>query len=588
MGGGLKSRGVEGISGFIANVNSSGQLAVEAVVNVGAVSAGISGQTTYIAATEISGTNPLIYVTQSGQPVFEVPHRLIVAFSGDTTISKISGETVTISNLSGVPITTSISGNTVIARISGQTVVAELSPSASIQTSVSGNVVDIQNQSVATSVSGNVVSINSGAGVRVSGETIIGRISGETVLALISGQTVVTEIDLSGVTLNVDNIVTDISGQIVRISAESGRSSAQLKAYDYSGLTWNDLAVDNSGSHTLKVAASVTADISGQTVRTFAASGQNAVYITNQSGNVAIAVSGTALSVAFVSGFGVRISGETISLTSGTGVRISGETVAITSGAGVRISGETISLTSGAGVRISGEVVNISGMVVSTSGGVARVSGEVFAIWQGSGRNGSYLVNRSGTLEVIVDASGRLAVTTSGVTVISKVSGEAITISGNVVSTSVSGNTIIAKVSGETMSVSVSGNIITAAITVSGNTAIDSVVSTSGRGLLTTNAVRTTFFAYQTLQCTSASGGEQLLSGDSQIVSIRNIGQSGSIMFLGSSGTNRAPYVLTEFSGWGWQLKDGDSMTVNIKNPNLLRVVSLTSGQPISYAISNW
>lgn len=663
MGGGLKTRGIENLSGFIANVNQSGQLAVEAVVNVGAVSAGISGQLVYIAASDSSGVFTPVPITQSGGIIDNAPYKLIVGFSGDTVstsvsgdviIGKISGETVSIAGgvtISGNVVNTSISGNVVNitdqrVRISGDTVsvagLAGLQVTTSVSgnvvnTSVSGNVVQISGQTIRSETSGetaylvsgqNTVQLISGFNiVKTSGQTHISKISGETVIAQISGQFVNTSIDLSGVTLNVDNITTNVSGQVVvgEISGQtirfgtSGFSNVNLQAYDYSGNTWNNLAVSTSGGHSLNVAASFQADISGQTVRTFAASGQNAVYLTNQSGNLAVivdasgrlAVTNSGVTVSVLSGTGIRISGETIVLTSGAGVRISGETVALTSGAGVRISGETVALTSGAGVRISGETVAI------TSGAGVRISGETVALWGASGRNPIYITNQSGTLPVIIDASGRMAVTISGgnvtlnQTVTATVSGNAVNVSGNTVTaiTSVSGNVVTinsgagvrisgetisqasgtgVRISGETVIARISGETVTAANTVSGNIPIASLSTISGVALMAVEPTMTFFMAYQTLMITAASGGAALLSGDSRVVTVRNIGQSGSIMFVGSSGTSRAPWVATEFSGWGYQLKDGDSLTMRCFNPAVVRVVSLTSGQPVSYAINNY
>ena len=91
----------------------------------------------------------------------------------------------------------------------------------------------------------------------------------------------------------------------------------QLQAFDLSGGTFRDLAVDTSAGNALRIAGSFSANISGQVVST--------------SGGV------------------VKISGETVVVVSGTGVRVSGETIVLTSGAGVRVSGETVVVTSGTG-----------------------------------------------------------------------------------------------------------------------------------------------------------------------------------------------------------------------------------------------
>ena len=76
MGRELRTRGIESLSGFTANVNSSGQLAVDAVVNVGAVSAGISGQLVYIAGADSSGVFTPLPITHSGAIIDDTPFKL--------------------------------------------------------------------------------------------------------------------------------------------------------------------------------------------------------------------------------------------------------------------------------------------------------------------------------------------------------------------------------------------------------------------------------------------------------------------------------------------------------------------------------
>ena len=255
--------------------------------------------------------------------------------SGETVVIlsgvgvRVSGESVRISpesgrgkvelhayDLSGLvwtPLAVDTSGGTALkiagsfsANISGQVV------------STSGGVVKISGETV--TVNG-TVAVTSGTGVRVSGETIsflsgIGvRISGEAITFL------------SGIGVRV-------SGESVRLSTESGRTLVQLRAYDLSGLAWNDLAVDVSGGNALRIPGSFSANISGQVV----------------------SVSG---GVAKISGETVTVNG-TVAVTSGTGVRVSGETITFLSGIGVRISGEAITFLSGIGVRVSGESVRIS------------------------------------------------------------------------------------------------------------------------------------------------------------------------------------------------------------------------------------
>ena len=68
----VKVRGITSESGYLAQVNSSGELSVSTVVNVGAVTVGISGQTIYLSATNVSGEFPPVYVTTSGQPEYHI------------------------------------------------------------------------------------------------------------------------------------------------------------------------------------------------------------------------------------------------------------------------------------------------------------------------------------------------------------------------------------------------------------------------------------------------------------------------------------------------------------------------------------
>ena len=102
-------------------------------------------------------------------------------------------------------------------------------------------------------------------------------------------------------------------------------------------------------------------------------------------------------------------------------------------------------------------------------------------------------------------------------------------------------------------------------------------------------ATKSIFKTYTTLMITNSSGGTQLLSGNSTSVSIKNLGISGTYMFVGSSGTNNLPWAQAEQSGLGWFLGPKDSVTIPMPNPNLLYVAvapASRSGQRISYMIS--
>ena len=83
---------------------------VNADVSLEGASISVSGQVIRTSVTEVSGTFPFLYVTQSGKDISGIPHKLVVAFSGETSIAKISGETV-ISEISGSIV--NISGNKV-------------------------------------------------------------------------------------------------------------------------------------------------------------------------------------------------------------------------------------------------------------------------------------------------------------------------------------------------------------------------------------------------------------------------------------------------------------------------------------------
>lgn len=392
-----------------ASINASGQLAVDAVVSVGATTVNVSGETLTIAAKEVSGTFPNIYVTQSGAGVSGIPHKLVVAFSGEIAVAKISGETVV------------------------------------------------------TSVSGNIVN-------------------------------------------------TKISGETVRLI--SGHNDVNIFAFDPSGLRYNQLWVENSGGH--RLLASIDA------------------------GAISVQVSGNILYL--TSGF------NRIQLTSGLNeVKISGESIIVLSGQVQVMSGR---------VSVSGSVV-----VTSVSGNV--VIGEVSGQFIRHGTSGfSYVDNRGFDYDAAVNRN--IAVTESG----------EVRIAG-----SISANA------------NVSGNVVYSVMHVSGNPplALASISTTSGAALLTMQAVKSIFKAYQTLPVTQSSGGTQLLSGNSTSVSIRNVGISGTYMFVGSSGTGNRPWAEAEQSGLGWFLGPKDAITIPMPNPDLLFVAvapAARSGQRISYMIS--
>ena len=241
----------------------------------------ISGQIVYLTSgqntisnygfIDASGQLTQLRVTQSGQLISGIPHKLVVTFSGESIIGSVSGNMVSVS---GQP--ARISGQTVIAEISGQTIVV---PS----TSVSGNMISISGQPV--SISGNVV---------------------------------------------VASVTTNISGQTVYLA--SGNNPVQLYAFDPSGVALRPLIVNQSGGNVLRVdagAINVASNVSGNVV--YLTSGQNAVQISGQlvavSGLVATSVSGNMVSI---SGQAVSISGNVVVASVTT--NITGQIVYLASG----------------------------------------------------------------------------------------------------------------------------------------------------------------------------------------------------------------------------------------------------------------
>ena len=153
----------------------------------------------------------------------------------------------------------------------------------------------------------------------------------------------------------------------------------------------------------------------------------------------------------------------------------------------------------------------------------------------------------SGINRVGVDSSGRLLVNLGAASVTVDISGDPVTVSGNVVVVS---------------STSVSGN----AVNISGNTVI--VVGASS----STTVIRTA----SGTKCTSLSGGVQLasLSGD-RIIIKANQDNSGRI-YLGS--TTNPP-----FSGMGLQLAAGQSEKFEVTNSDVFRAFASASGDVVSY-----
>jgi hypothetical protein len=254
--------------------------------------------------------------------------------------------------------------------------------------------------SSSTSVSGQVV--------RISGETIAGE-----VIARISGQTVVA------------SVASNISGNVV---------------YLVSGFN--------------EVSASVTTDISGQTV------------VAEISGQLVLtSVSGQSVRI---SGQVVKISGETVSLpvTQELVARVSGQELVVLpaglsgltvlskiSGQAVRMSGETVSLPASTSVHVSGEAILISGQTVlvpftSISGNVVNISGQTV--------NASVTTNISGQVVYLVSGQNNVQISGQTISALCTILTSPLTVQGTV-GTSVSGNMV--SISGQPVVASVTTNI---------------------------------------------------------------------------------------------------------------------------------
>lgn len=234
------------------------------------------------------------------------------------------------------------------------------------------------------------------------------------------------------------------------------------------------------------------------------------------------------------------------------------------------------------------------------------------------------IINESGYI-ANVNSMGQLAVestvnlTVSGQTVISQISGETIIsqISGQsvrltsgynavqlyaydlsggdlqplVVNVS-GGNLLNVSVTGFSATADVSGQVVNAVIHTSGNppVAMGGFATTSGAGLLTNTVTKTFYHAYETLPITQASGGTQLLSGNSVNVRLKHIGISG-VMYVGSSGTSNFPWCNDTQSGLGYPLTVGQELQIEIDNPDKIYVVvgpANSSGQRLAYMIQNY
>jgi len=328
--------------------------------------------------------------------------------------------------------------------------------------------------------------------------------------------------------------------------------------YDYSGLNWVPIPATASGVRIPRVTNS----------------GDSCV--TSVSGNI-VSVSGSVTTITSVSGNFVSISGYyfTSVVESGLGA-VSGVmgpaglmawdlsglkwnplavgnsgantlNVAATVNATANISGQAVFLGSGSTLGLSGlfSQVYVSGLWASTTltSGQFGVSGGL------------------GSLGFAYDFSGLkwtpMATSTSGVSTLH------VTASGDSFVTSVSGNVV-----------SISGTAtVTGAVSVSGNTVLPQTP--------------TFIKSNDNTRFSVASGGTALTSITCVACTIRNIGNSGDVILVGS--LSSPPYFGTSGQAWpavsgmGLWLRDGDAVTINTNSTGNIKITANLSGTPVSY-----
>ena len=373
------------------------------------------------------------------------------------------------------------------------------------------------------------------------------------------------------------------------------------------------------------VVASVTTNISGQTIRftndgvnnVVSISGQTVVasVITNISGQV-VATSGTTIYLVD-NGINnvVKISGQTViasvslgtTPTSGDASRISGQSIYIVDDSinnKVKISGQLVAVSGIVAVNslpvisVSGNVVRISGETISVSGiirldpAVPQVSGDAVRI---SGQT-VYLVNDG--VNNVVEVSGQLvavsgvvtALVSGGINVsgnIIRISGQLVAVSGvvtvtnTVATTQVSGS--VANVSGNT--IYLIDDSINNKVKISGQT-----VSVSGSISINNASIAVTLPAVPTSGDASRISGQLVaVSGIVAVNSLPVISVSGSLVSVsGTITVNSLPVI--SISGNAVRTSGQTSYLVNDGVNNVVQISGQTvvgsftasvSGQPV-------
>lgn len=255
--------------------------------------------------------------------------------------------------------------------------------------------------------------------------------------------------------------------------------------------------------------------------------------VTGQSGLNVVVQSGLGV----VGSLSTSVSGQPVALTSGTLVTgQSGLHVVVESGLGVIISGGT-SVSGQPVALVSGTQVGLSGLQVTTQSGVQVI------VQSGLGVVGTFTASISG--QPVALTSGTMVVDQSGLNVIVQ---SGLGVVGSF-TTSVSGQPV-ALVSGT--QVGLSGLAVTTYPTPA------SVVRTRGILLIT-----------------DASGGQTLASGGIISLSVRSL--DGDIYAGGSVG------IEYPYSGYGMLMQQGDTLSLDVGNFNLVSVCASVSGYRVSY-----
>jgi hypothetical protein len=253
-------------------------------------------------------------------------------------------------------------------------------------------------------------------------------------------------------------------------------------------------------------------------------------------------------------------------------------------------SGDYVVISGDVGIRggsaaISGIAINVqasSGLNVTVQSGVnivgtltASVSGQPVALVSGTqvGLSGLQVIVNSG-LQVVLQ-SGTIVVTTTSVSgqPVALVSGTQVGLSGLQVivqsglQTILQSGTIVVLASGSAVIVSTSGQP-------------EALVSGTQVGLsgLYTNAYPVPAAAVRarlSQKFSDVSGGQILLSAGVTSVSLRSL--DGDVWVGGAQGIDY-PY-----SGYGMLMSIGDSLGLDVANPNLISVCATISGQRVAY-----